>query len=63
MLRKDGLNGLKETCMALCVPKEHCKPGLEVNVIIGSGGIMIGGEVIEWNELEVAKLRARGCEI
>lgn len=63
MLTKDGLNGSKNTLWTLRVPDEHCQQGLEVKIEVGSGGISIGGQVIDWNELEVAKLRARGCEI
>lgn len=63
MITRDGMNSLKETHMTLHVPEENCNPGLEVKIIIGASGITIGGEIIKWNELEVAKLRARGCEI
>lgn len=63
MLKRDGINGNNETHLTLHVPEEHCMPGLEVKVQIRGDGIAIGGELIEWGEVEIAKLRARGCEI
>jgi len=63
MLKNDGLDDMKYTHWTLLVPKEHCKPGLEVKVVAVAGGVMVGGELIKWADLEIAKLRAMGCEI
>ena len=63
MLRKDGLNGAKETTYTLFVPEEHCVKGLEVNVRTSVEGMVIGGELIGWDEIDIARLRVKGYEI
>lgn len=60
MLTREGPNGQGQTFWKLHVPDEHCAPGLEVGVIATADGLMVGGDVIPWNEIEVAKLRALG---
>ena len=44
------------------LPCGMMNPYLEIQIEAGIDCIKIGGRLIPWNELMVAKLRARGCE-
>ena len=39
----------------LFVPDEHCVSGLEVGIYATTKGIRIGGELISWDDIEIAK--------
>lgn len=55
MITKEGFNSKGQTNWMLHVPEEHCKPGLKVSIFSNAKGLVIGGSVITWSELEVAK--------
>jgi hypothetical protein len=54
MLKKEGeANPIQ--FWTLHVPEEHCNPGLEVTIMTTQNGLVIGGGIITWEELETAK--------
>lgn len=62
-LKACGKNGYGETFWKLCVPDEHCSPGLEVGISAGERGVTIGGRLIKWADLDAARAKAsQGCE-
>ena len=63
-LKACGKNGYGETFWKLCVPDEHCSPGLEVGISAGERGLTIGGRLLNWAELDQsrAQLHSQGGE-
>ena len=59
MLQKDGMNSNNQQFWKLTVPDEHCQPGLEVQIIATESGIEIGGQLIDWGQLEAARVKAQ----
>lgn len=55
MITREGVNKLNQTEWKLHVPDEHCLPGLEVGIFATQEGLMIGGNVITWEELNLAR--------
>ncbi len=58
MITKEGINSKGQTNWTLHVPEEHCKAGLEVLLFSNAKGLVVGGSLITWEELGVAKERA-----
>lgn len=59
MLKKGGFDGKDRQHWTLHVPDEHCSPGLEVGIVAGENGLEIGGELINWGEIETARREAQ----
>lgn len=59
MITKEGVNTTGETHWKLHVPDEHCAPGLEVGILATESGLKIGGELINWGEIEKARKKAQ----
>lgn len=55
MITREGVNKYDQTEWKLHVPDEQCFPGLEVGIFAIHSGLMIGGNLITWEELEAAK--------
>lgn len=62
MIEKEGMDGMSQTHWKLYVPDEHCKPGLEVGIIAGAGGMMIGGQVINGKSLKQQSFVPKGTK-
>ena len=59
MITKEGFNNQNEHIWKLYVPDDFCVSGLEVGIYATTDGLMIGGDLISWGELEVAKREAQ----
>lgn len=59
MITEEGINGSGETHWKLHVPEEHCVPGLEVGIYATERDLKIGGELINWGEIEKARKEAQ----
>ena len=59
MITKEGVSRKNEHVWTLHVPDEFCTPGLEVGIYATTVGLMIGGNLISWGELEIAKIEAQ----
>jgi hypothetical protein len=60
MLTYEGVNGAGQKHWKLHVPDDVACPGLEVGIFSTSTGLMIGGNLISWSDLEAAKRQALG---
>ncbi|PPC84713.1 MAG: hypothetical protein CTY38_01310 [Methylotenera sp.] len=59
MLTNEGINHKGQTNWKLRVPAEHCKPGLEVLLFTNVKGMVVGGVLVTWEELDRARARAK----
>jgi len=59
VITEEGINGSGQTHWKLHVPEEHCAPGLEVGILATERGLMIGGELISWGDIEKARTEAQ----
>jgi hypothetical protein len=60
MLTNEGTNSQGQTHWKLHVPDEHCALGLEVGIFATANGLMVGGNLLPWNEVYVAQQKALG---
>ena len=55
MLKKSETDSNNQQHWTLYVPDEHCITGLEVSVVATVPGLLIGGQIIGWGDLEQAR--------
>ncbi len=55
MLKRIGPNYYGHEFWKLEIPEEAMQPGLEIGVVVNDKGVLIAGELIEWDVIDAAR--------